>query len=146
MPTEHIPYLRINVLLNRTTKGGIILWGGSDPNCLTLYKHLQAFLISHQASLLPAGSVLSKQQKGNLGEFIAFRLGHENDFSDPAHRLVANNAYDPLSGISISGLDLAYVYFDPNDPSSDLLYIQEVKTTGGGNLSYANNLVADYQK
>ena len=73
-------------------------------------------------------------------------MGHENDFSDPAHRLVANNAYDPLSGISISGLDLAYVYFDPNDPSSDLLYIQEVKTTGGGNLSYANNLVADYQK
>jgi hypothetical protein len=133
-------------VLSRRTDSGIILWTGANENCLPLYKHLQAFLTSHQASLLPSGSILSNSQKGNLGEFIAFRIGHENDFSDPAHRIVTNNAHDPLNTISISGLDLAYVYFHPTEPASDLLYIQEVKTTSDASLAYGDRLVTDYRK
>lgn len=128
------------------TESGIILWSGADPTCLGLYRHLQAFLISHQATLLPTGSVLTNSQKGNLGEFIAFRIGHENVFYDPTLRIVTNNAHDPLNTISISGLDLAYVFFHPTDPAGDLLYIQEVKTTGDSSLAYGDALVTDYEK
>ncbi|WP_020485989.1 hypothetical protein [Rhizobium leguminosarum] len=58
----------------------------------------------------------------------------------------ALNAFAPLQDISHSGLDLAYAYFDPFEPSNDLIYLQEVKTTGGIDLSYADNLISDYRK
>lgn len=133
-------------MLSWQTNSGVVLWTGAEPSCSALYLHLQAFLQSRQATLLPSGSTLSNSQKGNLGEFIAFRVGHEHVFNDPAHRIVTNNAYDPLNTISISGLDLAYIYFHPSDPRGDILYLQEVKTTADISLSYGDALVTDYRK
>ena len=133
-------------MLSWQSQSGVVLWSGADPSCTALYAHLQAFLRARQAALLPPGASLSNSQKGNLGEFIAFVIGHQNVFTAPTHRIVTNNAYDPLSAISISGLDLAYVYFHPTDPKCDLLFIQEVKTTGDSSLAYGDALVVDYQK
>lgn len=123
-----------------------MLWSGADPACVGLYTHLQAFLQARQAMLLPANATLSNSQRGNLGEFIAFVIGHQKVFNTPHHRIVTNNAYDPLSGISISGLDIAYVYFHPTNPQGDMLFIQEVKTTSDSSLAYGDALVTDYRK
>ena len=133
-------------LLTWKTQSGVVLWSGVDPSCFALYTHLQAFLRSRQATLLPPGATLTNSQRGNLGEFIAFVIGHQNVFASPPHRIVTNNAYDPLSGISMSGLDIAYVHFHPTDPQGDMFFIQEVKTTGNSSLAYSDALVADYQK
>ena len=128
-------------LLTWKTQSGVVLWSGVDPSCFALYTHLQAFLRSRQATLLPPGATLTNSQRGNLGEFIAFVIGHQNVFASPPHRIVTNNAYDPLSGISMSGLDIAYVHFHPTDPQGDMLFIQEVSAAPEQTDSYLQKLV-----
>jgi hypothetical protein len=48
--------------------------------------------------------------------------------------------------MSIPGLDLTYIFLDDQDSNKDLAIVQEVKTTGSADLSYADNLTRDYQK
>ena len=89
--------------------------------------------------------LISKSQKGNLGEFISYQIAR-TDYPTPPHRRFAGNGIKPLSKISGSGLDLAYLYFDAVNPKNDLLYIQEVKTTGAKSLGYFDELTSDYKK
>lgn len=87
----------------------------------------------------------SNSQKGNLGEFMSFHIAR-SVYPAPDHIRFSSNALNPLSRISGAGLDLVYVHFDSANPANDLIYIQEVKTTGAGNLNYFDNLTADYKK
>lgn len=68
-----------------------------------------------------------------------------NSFPNAA-QIFAPNAINPLNSASISGLDLTYLLFHDTDEKLDLAFIQEVKTTGGASLSYADNLITDYEK
>ncbi|GAA0596494.1 hypothetical protein [Paenochrobactrum glaciei] len=79
-----------------------------------------------------------------MGEFVAFFVARNNAF--PYTHVFALNVFSPLQNISSPGLDLTYAYFDGNDPRNDLVYLQEVKTTGGIDLGYADSLIGDYRK
>jgi hypothetical protein len=114
------------------------------PNCDAAHAALLAGLQELGTPFIGPGQTLSLSQRGNLGEFISLHIARAGDFN--TMQKFAWNALQPLSGISRDGIDLTYVYFDPVSAENDLLYIQEVKTTGAANLNYLNRLVEDYQK
>jgi hypothetical protein len=89
-------------------------------------------------------AVLDSNRKGNLGEFISLSVASFTGLK-PAYKF-ANNAVNPLGGMPLPGLDITYVLIDPSDPSNDLVFLQEVKTTGDASLGIGNNLVRDYGK
>jgi len=119
------------------------VWTG-DPDCnaahVALLQRLQAF----GTPFIGTGEAITLSQQGNLGEFISLHIA----LSGPLGTMekFAQNALQPLSGISISGLDLTYVYFDPTSEKNDLIYIQEVKTTCAANLNTLDKLRTDYRK
>jgi hypothetical protein len=81
--------------------------------------------------------------RGNLGESIAFcvSLWHDCDTYN-AH---AVNACRPLSPQSANDIDIIWVCFAAT-AKDDFAIVQEVKTTSGVSLSYANALIEDYDK
>ena len=82
--------------------------------------------------------------KGNLGEFIAYRIGESYVFTDGTSAYTAN-ASDPLSEISRPDIDIVWLHF--GDAESDAwAALQEVKTTGDVSLRLADDLSADYDK
>jgi hypothetical protein len=99
-----------------------------------------------QTPFLQPGVELLQSQCGNMGEFISFNIARSTNLKSPNIQSFARNAIEPLAKISSSGIDLTYVYFDPSTPANDLLYIQEVKTTGADNLNYLGHLQSDYEK
>lgn len=87
---------------------------------------------------------LGTRRQGNLGEFIAFHAALSDKL--PYSLSMGASGMDPLQNVAAPGLDITYLYFDINNPANDLMYIQEVKTTGQVNLAYADNLVSDHDK
>ena len=96
------------------------------------------------AGFLKSTESLANAVKGNLGEFIAYRIGESYTFTNVtiAH---AANAWDPLSQISRPDVDIIWLYFG-NDEVNDWAALQEVKTTGEASLGLADSLIADYEK
>ena len=92
---------------------------------------------------LDADEVLSIQRKGNLGEFIAYRIGRTLAFP---HITVAPaaNAGNPLVPHSASGIDIVWLNIG-DSANEDWAAIQEVKTTGD-HLSITRRLISDYDK
>jgi hypothetical protein len=115
-----------------------------DPNCDAAHAALLAALKKLGTPFIRPSEGISLSQRGNLGEFISLHIAQAGMFK--TMEKFAQNALQPLSGISGAGIDLTYVYFDPSSDVGDLLYIQEVKTTGAGNLNYLSKLEADYEK
>jgi hypothetical protein len=115
-----------------------------DPNCDAAHAALLASLQSLGTPFIGPTEAISLSQRGNLGEFISLHIARAGAFK--AMEKFARNALQPLSGISGDGIDLTFVYFDPVSEADDLLYIQEVKTTGRDSLSYLNRLEDDYEK
>ncbi len=121
----------------------VSIWTG-DPDCDAAHAALLNGLEGLGTSFIGRTEVITVSQRGNLGEYTAFHIARAGRFS--AMEKFAQNALQPLSGISGSGLDLTYVYFDAVSDDKDLLFIQEVKTTGAPNLNYFNRLTSDYKK
>lgn len=122
-----------------------IAFHSGDPTCNAAHAALLAMLNTLGTAFLDASATISKSQKGNLGEFISYQLAMSH-YPTPAHVRFSGNALNPLSRISGAGVDLVYLYLDQTNPANDLLYIQEVKTTGATNLDYFDALKADYSK
>jgi hypothetical protein len=120
---------------HRTLEGGSYLPSGTRALLAALAK---------TGPFIAADAQLGTRRQGNLGEFIAFRVGLDAPLQHTsAHAL---NAFQPLQDVSHAGLDVTYLYFDPLDSSKDAVYIQEVKTTSAATLGYADRLIEDYQK
>lgn len=129
-------------IFHKQTTSGIELWRG-DPTCQAAHEALLTVL-AKTGLFLAAGDQLTTRRQGNLGEFIALNVALQAPLQH--NSIHALNAFQPLQDISHAGLDVTYLYFDPTDPAKDHLYIQEVKTTSGVTLSYADTLTEDYQK
>jgi len=125
-----------------TATNGVKMHTG-DPHCDAAHATLLQGLKALGTNFIGPTETISNSQKGNLGEFITFQIAR--GVFGP-HKKYAGNALAPLSRISGAGLDLTYVYLDPTSALNDLIFIQEIKTTGAGNLSYLDQLVPDYKK
>lgn len=122
---------------------GVLLNLG-NPNCDAAHQALLSELQRLRVPFLDPNTALTNRQKGNIGEFVTLHVARGMEFDKMQKQ--AGNALEPLSDISKAGLDLIYVYFDESDHEKDLLYVQEIKTTGQKNLAYWDNLTADYEK
>ncbi len=127
----------------RTNDSGVLVHSG-DPSCDSAHEALLSALKKMGTAFIGTGETISHSQTGNLGEFISLHIGRNGSFAN--HQRFAHNAIQPLTRISGAGIDLMYVYLDPNDENNDLLYIQEIKTTGQQSLNYFNALEKDYKK
>ncbi|MGE4179683.1 MAG: hypothetical protein AB7J34_07640 [Limisphaerales bacterium] len=126
----------------QTPAGPVALWSG-NPNCDAAHTYLRNWLRQHVGNFPTAWTNGDTRTQGNLGETIAFCVGafagHGNLHCFPA------NAFNPFSGISRSDIDLLWIGF-ANAPTDDFVIHQEVKTTFGADLSYADSLLKDYDK
>ena len=123
---------------------GWLAWEGDPADDAAHQTVLDWLRCAVTAGFLESSESLSNATKGNLGEFIAYRLGQSYVFTNVtiAH---AANAWDPLSQISRPGIDIVWLYFGETD-SDDWAALQEVKTTGGDSLRLADGLITDYDK
>lgn len=135
----------IKIMFNYSDKNGVRCFSG-DPDCITAYKWTQGLLRKRNPRWLEAGESLNDRQKGNIGEFIAYHVSRKNGYPKSQYICLVTNAQNPLAVSSATGLDLVFIYFDSSDESKDRIFIQEVKTTGNSNLSYATALIADHKK
>ena len=123
---------------------GWLSWEG-DPDEDAAHQTILAWLQGAvTAGFLKPTESLANAVKGNLDEFIAYRIGESYTFTNVtiAH---AANAWDPLSQISRPDVDIIWLYFG-NDEVNDWAALQEVKTTGEASLGLADSLIADYEK
>jgi len=123
---------------------GVVTWKG-HPNCQAGHDAMLAWLketVDRFLSLDEAtagGNIL----RGNLGESIAFCVSYWHDCENL--RAHAVNAWRPLNPQSAIDIDIVWICFAP-EAKNDYAIVQEVKTTRGTTLSYANDLIADYEK
>jgi hypothetical protein len=121
----------------------VILWRG-DP-CDVVHAYLLSLLTkSHGGAFIAVPSELTNMLRGNLSEFISFRIGIEHDYRN-LQPLTPANAFQPLSRVSRAGIDLMWLYF-AEDAENDFAVLQEVKATGHPALTYATALPKDYEK
>ena len=93
------------------------------------------------SNFLGSQTSLSSRVKGNLGEFIAYRIGKNYVFANVKIAPTAN-ASDPLSDFSRPGVDIMWLYFGATE-ADDWAAVQEVKTTGEPSLRIADDLITD---
>ena len=124
--------------------GGVLTWKG-HPDCQDGHDAILAWLTEtvdrflSESEAAAGGNIV----RGNIGESIAFCVSFWHDCE--AHRAHAVNAWRPLNSQSLQDIDIVWVCFAAN-ASDDYAIVQEVKTTSGTSLSYANNLITDYDK
>jgi hypothetical protein len=125
--------------------GDVALWNG-DPNCDAAQEFLRDWLRKNAPNYPTAWTKEDTRTQGNLGETIAFCVGaFIGHVGGQDLRCFAANAFNPFSGISRSEIDLFWVGF-ANSAADDFAIHQEVKTTYGNNLSYAESVLQDYEK
>lgn len=118
-----------------------------DPKCEEGYKWIQEILLETTNDFIVNSTEFNDRIKGNIGEFVVFHITRAEIKPGDGWYIFYSNADTPLSRISGSGLDICFLYLGANDQGTeDTLCIQEVKTTGASNLSYATALVSDYEK
>ena len=131
----------------RDSSGGVtgwLAWEG-DPDDDAAHQAILTWLQQAvTAGFLKQTEPLSNRVKGNIGEFIAYRIGKNYVFTNVkiAH---AANAWDPLSEISRPDVDIVWLHFGSTE-DDDWAAIQEVKTTGEASLRIADDLITDYKK
>ena len=124
--------------------GHLLEWEG-DPDDSAAHLTILGWLQSAVTTgFVPASNSLSNRVKGNLGEFIAHKVGESYVFTNQDIAFAAN-AWDPLSDISRPDLDIVWLHFGTT-PADDWAAIQEVKTTGQSTLVLADDLIQDYEK
>lgn len=130
---------------NKAASGsGWQMWEG-DPDDSAAHQTIRDWLqVAATAGYLEPTEPLTNAVKGNLGEFIAYRIGQSYVFTNVEIADTAN-AWDPLSHISRPDVDIVWLYFG-SDEAEDWAALQEVKTTGEASLSLADSLIDDYEK
>lgn len=124
--------------------GGRLAWYG-HPDDDAAHRTILGWLETAVTSgFVEDNRPVSNRVTGNLGEFIAYKIGEGYVFVNDEIAVTAN-AWDPISDISQPGLDIVWLRFGAT-PAGDWAAIQEVKTTGQSNLSLADRLVFDYDK
>jgi hypothetical protein len=129
---------------NASSTTGWLSWEG-DPDDDAAHQTILAWLQGTvTADFLKPTEPLSNAVKGNLGEFIAYRIGESYVFTNVTMAHGANT-WDPLSQISRPDVDIVWLYFGSTE-ADDWAALQEVKTTGEAPLGLADRLIADYEK
>ena len=130
---------------NANSMTGWLSWEG-DPDDVAAHQTILAWLQSAvtDGSFLGPTTPLPQPVKGNLGEFIAYRIGEDYVFTNGTIAHTAN-ASTPLSQISRPDVDIVWLYFGSTE-ADDWAALQEVKTTGQTSLGLANDLITDYEK
>ena len=123
---------------------GWLAWEGEPDDNAAHQTILEWLQDTVTAGFLSSSESLSSAAKGNLGEFIAYRIGGGYVFTNIAIAHAAN-AWDPLSQISRPDIDIVWLHFGNNE-SDDWAVLQEVKTTGEASLRLADGLISDYEK
>ncbi len=124
----------------KTSTQPVCVWGPA-PDDQAAHAWVLERLV--QMGLPFSRGVLSSRIQGNLGECCCMLIGAENDFR--GFNCFPANAHQPLQDISRSELDLVWLWLAP-DPSGDYAVLQEIKTTGGADLAYADTLCQDFEK
>jgi len=128
-----------------TVQASLTLWRGT-PDCQAAHDYLLERLTHITGGQFRAvGSPLTNRIKGNLGEVSAFWLGREGPHAGLSH-VFTMNCHQPLLDISLAGVDIVWISFNDQDQTRDFAVLQEVKTTSGISLDYADTLVDDYTK
>lgn len=130
-----------------TASGDVTLWVG-NPDCQAAHDSILAWLKArfqpnYFRNFSPVPSEPDNILKGNLGEGISFCIGVWNNFSN--YRPFPANAFNPLSTIAKSEIDIIWIFFDETG-TDDVAIVQEVKTTSESSLSLADKLIDDYDK
>ena len=129
---------------NSPDVAGLVAWKG-DPDDDAGHRTVLAWLQSAvDSGFLKPYEPLTNAIKGNLGEFVAYKIGESFVFTNMAVAHAAN-AWDPLSRISRPDIDIVWLYFGDTD-DDDWATLQEVKTTSESSLRLADNLITDYDK
>ena len=126
-----------------TEDSSVLLWTG-NPDCQTAHNEILTFLSENCAPFITDSKPKDNILRGNLGETITFCLGSWSRFGDSCLKHLPN-ALRPFSGKSNPEIDLLWMHIG-KDPKDDWAVLQEVKTTVAASISYANNLIDDYDK
>jgi hypothetical protein len=130
------------VKFSGSQSGGVAVFTPT-PDSQAAHDELLAHLVASGVGLIPIGVDFNLSHQGNLGEYIAYRIGR--DILYPTFRVKDANASFPTNSISESSLDLLWISLGKT-PDQDVAVVQEVKTSGDEDLSVADKLVADYKK
>ena len=125
---------------------GWLAWVGDpddDSAHLTILDWLNDAIGSTSAFLSPTVG-LPATTKGNIGEFVAYKIGATYYFTNHVRADTAN-AFQPLAFESRTGVDIVWLHFGSSE-SHDWIALQEVKTTGVSSLGLADTLNDDYEK
>ncbi|MCE9732349.1 hypothetical protein [Pectobacterium sp. IFB5596] len=120
-----------------------------DPDCGAFYRWIHTELTKVIKNWPPKVTTLTTGRKGNLGEFLSYRVACVNGLHGKrkGYTVALMGALTPLQDGAPTGLDTTIVHLDPGgDTTKDCLYIMEVKTTGSAKLTYAKELIGDYEK
>jgi hypothetical protein len=120
----------------------VIVWNG-EPDCQSGHQAILDELTHIGAPFDPSYTELTNPHKGNIGEFISMILGKRHRFA--SYRVYAANAFNPLSRISRSEMDLLWLFLGTTT-ADDLIILQEVKTTGSPEARLSQELITDYKK
>ena len=123
---------------------GVLAWEGDPDDDAAHQKILDWLRAAEPVGFLDPTEPLSNITKGNLGEFITFKIGKNHVFADEAQAEPAN-AHAPLFPKSGEGIDIVWLHFGETE-TDDWAALQEVKTTGEASLKLALDLIADYDK
>lgn len=130
---------------SRVVSGLISRWV-ADPEDDAAHRALLVLLGQFTGgAFLPAGTQLTHTQIGNLGEFLAFFVGRECGGCSAFEHPFSANALNPLSSISMSGIDCVWVHFG-DTPVEDAIALQEVKTATTQECEVAGSLLDDYNR
>src|SRR5687767_7859767 len=124
-----------------TLSSGVVLWTG-NPDCQAGHHAVLEWLTDNAAPFLPSVEEDDTRLLGNLGETVSMCIGVWNHF-ETCH-CFPSNALTPFRKISKPEIDIVWVAFGQT-PETDFVVLQEVKTTGGVDLSYANQLLDDFE-
>lgn len=118
-----------------------------DPDCPQFYAWLLDELKKHKPFNHVPPVDISVGQQGNLGEFIVDTVLRLKEFAGPDYTFALGGSLTPFLPGPTPGLDMVIVYLDPTgDVAKDRLHFVEVKTTTQNVLTYAKELIPDYQK
>lgn len=126
-----------------TEDSSVLLWTG-NPDCQAAHSEILSFLTAHCQPFPQTAKKGDNILRGNIGETIVFCLGKSERFGHDCLGHFAN-ALRPFSGKSNPELDLLWVHFGVT-ANDDWAVLQEVKTTAAKSITYANNLIDDFDK
>ena len=122
---------------------GVVVWTG-NPDCQSAHDWLLAWLQARKFPFLAQPPSESNTRiQGNVAETLSMCLAL--NFRRPTKLCFPANAQHPFSNISRPDIDLLWIGFGTL-PSDDYVVVQEIKSTGGDNLNYADTLLTDYDK